>query len=434
MKYFLCVLSAVFLILGIRPALADAPGPSPLPTANFGSPPSGSVPILFNDRHVYANPSTLRHDRVLAGLVKDGELMVPLRSMFEQMGATVSYDPATKSAAANKPGSNVQITLGKPEVLINGESRPLDVPPTMYKGVLLVPVRVISEALGAYVQWVPDQRVTVVRYVAPTPVPTPAPTVAPTPVPTPSPTPQEAAWRVDLTPYLWLPQIFGTVNYTVPNLIGGGTGTLSFQASPNDYLNHFNSAAMFTIDAKTKGFDAFSDFMWMNFSNTNMTTATVTGPRGREHVANFNAGARLVTNIWTVGVGVPVIDSNSFKTVLFVGGRFTQPKSSVNWDLTTSSEFLNRFGSASFNTTIYQFIGGIKGDVYLSPDQKFYFPYYVDLGSGTHASTWQYAGGLGWGRNGSLVLMYRGLAYTSSAGHLPNIRFAGPLVGYTFRF
>jgi hypothetical protein len=48
-------------------------------------------------------------------------------------------------------------------------------------------VRVISEALGAYVQWVPEQHVCVVRYIPPTPVPTPAPTAPPTPVPTPAP-------------------------------------------------------------------------------------------------------------------------------------------------------------------------------------------------------------------------------------------------------
>ena len=155
---------------------------------DFGSPPSGEVPILFNDHHVYANPDTLRQGRVLAALVKNGTLMVPLRSMFEQMGATVSYDAGSKSVRASKPGSEVQVTLGKNEVLINGESRPLDVPPMMYKGVLLVPVRVISEALGAYVQWVPEQHVAVVRYIPPTPVPTPAPTAPPTPVPTPVPT------------------------------------------------------------------------------------------------------------------------------------------------------------------------------------------------------------------------------------------------------
>jgi hypothetical protein len=156
---------------------------------DFGTPPAGEVPILFNDRHIYSRPDTLRQGRVLSALVKDGTILVPLRSMFEQMGATVSYDAATKSATASKPGSEIQVTLGKNEVQINGESRPLDVAPVIYQGVLLVPVRVISEALGAYVQWVPEQHLTVVRYVAPTPVPTPPPTPAATPVPSPTPPP-----------------------------------------------------------------------------------------------------------------------------------------------------------------------------------------------------------------------------------------------------
>jgi Copper amine oxidase N-terminal domain len=159
-----------------------------MPPADFGTPPSGEVPILFNDHHVYSKPDRLKQNRVLAALVRGNEILVPLRSMFEQMGATVSYDPASKTADVSKPGSDVKVTVGKPEVVINGESRPLDVPPEIYKGAIVVPVRVISEGMGAYVQWVPEKKLVVVRYVA-APVPTPPPTAPPTPPPTPKPTP-----------------------------------------------------------------------------------------------------------------------------------------------------------------------------------------------------------------------------------------------------
>jgi hypothetical protein len=163
-----------------------------MPPADFGTPPSGEVPILFNDHHVYSKPDRLKQNRVLAALVRGNEILVPLRSMFEQMGATVSYDPASKTADVSKPGSDVKVTVGKPEVVINGESRPLDVPPEIYKGAIVVPVRVISEGMGAYVQWVPEKKIVVVRYVAapiPTPPPTAPPTAPPTKKPTPPPTP-----------------------------------------------------------------------------------------------------------------------------------------------------------------------------------------------------------------------------------------------------
>jgi len=158
--------------------------------ADFGSPPSDQIPILYNDHHVYAKPDVLRRDRVLAAQEKNGVILAPLRSMFEQMGATVSYDPATKGFTIQKSGANIQLTLGQNQAVINGESRPLDQGPIMYQGAALVPVRVISETMGAYVEWIPSRRIVVVRYIPATPAPTAAPTVAPTPPPTPTPTPK----------------------------------------------------------------------------------------------------------------------------------------------------------------------------------------------------------------------------------------------------
>jgi hypothetical protein len=176
---------ALSLAAGIGTTAAAA-GAQPAP--DFGSPPSGAYPILFNDHHVYAKPDVDRHGRVLAALVRGKTILVPLRSLFEQMGATVSYDPATRTAVVSKPGSEISVTVGKPEVVINGETRPLDVPPEVYEGAVLVPLRVISEGMGAYVQWVPEKRVVVVRYL-PAPPPTPPPATPPPATPAPSPTP-----------------------------------------------------------------------------------------------------------------------------------------------------------------------------------------------------------------------------------------------------
>jgi hypothetical protein len=176
----------------LTPATTESPTAAPLPilpvtpSRDFGSPPPGDVPILFNHHHVYARPDMLRRGRLLGALVKDGAILVPLRSMFEQMGATVSYDAATKSVKATKTGSEIQVTAGKNKVLINGESRPLDVAPIMQQGVLLVPVRVISEVLGAFVRWVPKKHLTVVRYRVATPLPMSPSPLSPTPVPSPT--------------------------------------------------------------------------------------------------------------------------------------------------------------------------------------------------------------------------------------------------------
>lgn len=185
--------------------------------ADFGSPPSGEVPILFNDHHVYSKPDTLRQGRLLAALVRGKTVLVPLRSLFEQLGGTVSYDPATKTVDVSKPGSDIKVTVGKPEVDINGETRPLDVPPEIYRGTVVVPVRVISEGLGAYVQWVPDRHVVVVRYVPPQapapPPPPPAPTETPTAAPTATPTPEPTAKPVSYERFIAGDYIFSPKVY-----------------------------------------------------------------------------------------------------------------------------------------------------------------------------------------------------------------------------
>jgi hypothetical protein len=185
MRFVTGVATAAFGIVALAvhaasPALAQ-------PAPNFGAPPSGEVPLLYNDQHVYSKPDRLKQGRLLAALVRGNTILVPLRSMFEQMGATVSYNNATKTVDVSKPGADVQVTVGKPEVTINGESRPLDVPPEIYKGSVVVPVRVISEGMGAYVLWVPEKRLVVVRYIPATPPPAPPATPAPTPPPTPAP-------------------------------------------------------------------------------------------------------------------------------------------------------------------------------------------------------------------------------------------------------
>ena len=210
------------------------------PAMNFGSPPSGQIPILYNDHHVYAKPSTLKQGRVLAAMVKNGTVLIPLRSMFEQMGATVTVKG--KSVTVSKAGASATVTVGKKTAVINGQTRTLDVPPMMYKGVLMVPVRVLAETMSAYVQWVPEQHVVVVRYVVatpPPPPPTPEPTVAPTMAPTPTPVPAAKPYQDHYIAgdFISSPKVY---NEFSPGNVGNNTGGFSYGIHGAYEFNLFN--------------------------------------------------------------------------------------------------------------------------------------------------------------------------------------------------
>jgi hypothetical protein len=243
------------------------------PPADFGSPPSGQIPILYNDHHVYSKPDVLKQGRVLAALVKGGELLIPLRSMFEQMGATVSWDPGSKTATVSKAGAEVKVTVGKPEVVINGESRPLDVPPMMYQGNVLVPVRVISEGMGAYVQWVPDRHIVVVRYIPATPPPSPAP-----PPPTAQPPLGEAFMAGD---YIISPKVYNEFS-------PGNSGTSSYA------IRGAGEFSLGSIPFMLEG--SYERYQYPhNCSNSGTTTAPVYSPECYVTVIGANGSAPVLT-------------------------------------------------------------------------------------------------------------------------------------------
>jgi Copper amine oxidase N-terminal domain len=83
-----------------------------------------------------------------------GRVLVPLRGIFEQLGATVDYSPATLHIVAVRGGQTVELTLGSRQALVNNSSVPLDVPAFTINGRTVVPLRFVSESLGAGVQWV----------------------------------------------------------------------------------------------------------------------------------------------------------------------------------------------------------------------------------------------------------------------------------------
>lgn len=91
-----------------------------------------------------------------------GNVLVPLRGVFEKLGATVAYDGGTKSILAVRGATTVQLKLGDAQASVNGTSRTLAVPAQAVNGTTLVPLRFVSEALGAAVKWQAASRTVII--------------------------------------------------------------------------------------------------------------------------------------------------------------------------------------------------------------------------------------------------------------------------------
>ena len=99
---------------------------------------------------VFVAGSRVRFDRVQP-LSVGRRILVPLRGVFEKMGATVTYDAVNQRVYAKRGKRAIMLNLNRRVAYVNGEPHRLDTWPKVSKGHVLVPIRFIAEALDATV-------------------------------------------------------------------------------------------------------------------------------------------------------------------------------------------------------------------------------------------------------------------------------------------
>lgn len=110
-----------------------------------------SAPLAALGVAVNVNDKPVHFDQ--PPVLTDGRVMVPLRAVFERLGATVHYTPSTRKIDIWSRKSSVVVTINSTAASINGHAERLAHAPFLAGGRALVPLRFVSEALGANVTW-----------------------------------------------------------------------------------------------------------------------------------------------------------------------------------------------------------------------------------------------------------------------------------------
>ena len=86
-------------------------------------------------------------------VIVSGRTLVPLRPIIEGLGGAITWIPETRSVEVEFNGTTLLLQIRNRTAVIDGEAVQMDVPATIMNGRTMLPVRFVSEHLGADVQW-----------------------------------------------------------------------------------------------------------------------------------------------------------------------------------------------------------------------------------------------------------------------------------------
>lgn len=83
----------------------------------------------------------------------NNRVMVPVRSIFEELGADVTWIGSRKQVIIKSISTRIVLNVDKTKAYVDDKSFELDVAPMIIDGRTMIPVRFVSETLGYDVEW-----------------------------------------------------------------------------------------------------------------------------------------------------------------------------------------------------------------------------------------------------------------------------------------
>ncbi len=91
-----------------------------------------------------------------------GRILIPARLTFEKMGATVSWNPSSKTVNVQRGSKQVEIGIDRNQMRINGVASNLEVSAKIIDGRTMIPLRAVATALDCVVNWGDEDKMVVI--------------------------------------------------------------------------------------------------------------------------------------------------------------------------------------------------------------------------------------------------------------------------------
>lgn len=94
---------------------------------------------------------------------ENNRTMIPIRFVAQELGVKVDWDGEKQIAIMITPNTRISLPVGSNKALVNGQEKTFDAPAEIRDDRTYVPLRFVSEAMGAQVKWIPPRQIYVDR-------------------------------------------------------------------------------------------------------------------------------------------------------------------------------------------------------------------------------------------------------------------------------
>ena len=215
----------------------------------------------------------------------------------------------------------------------------------------------------------------------------------------------------------------------------------------NDIIDNLDMTFMGVFGARNGKWSILTDVIYLGIGKDDISysAAIPVGPLGRSSVYfDVDADVKIKSWIVTPAVAYTVIENEKMKMDVVGGARYLYLKADAKLNITAELDVqlinngIVRTGEINPRIIesghVWDGIVGVRGQVKMN--EKWYFPYYADVGTGDSDLTWQATAGVGYRfQRFDLVIGYRYLDWEFDDSSVFNdMNISGPYAGFKFVF
>jgi len=241
-------------------------------------------------------------------------------------------------------------------------------------------------------------------------------------------------WHYSAAVYGWLPTLSGKTSFPT-----GGAGS-SVDIDGGDVLDALKMTFQGTLTARKGQWGMMADWVYVDLGATKSATREV-AIGGVEIPAGATADLSLdlKANVLTLAGTYSLAQHPGHQMNLLFGARMLRLEETLDYTFIGnlgSAQLPGRSGRSNESATNWDAIVGVAGRLRFGDGQRWFVPYYADVGAGDSKLTYQLQAGVGYSFGwGDLVATWRYLDYDfKSSSNAQSLSGSGPAIGAVFRW